>query len=372
MANEISPDQRTVVINGRFLGQPVTGVQRFAEEVTASLLADADFPVVIAVPRGIRPRTDGPLFGRDVVEIGRAQGHVWEQVDLPLYLKRNGSPLLIGLSSTAPAFYRNQFAPHHDVTYVRYPESFSWKFRLVYRILAPLFLKNARRIITVSEFSRDEIAEHFGVPTEKFVVIPNAPSAFFFEHRGEPSASQEDARRPYFLAVSSPNVHKNFERLEEAFRAFVDETGSDVELRIIGQQAHTFAARESRSTANIRYLGRVSDSELAQTYAGALAFVFPSLYEGFGIPPLEAQAAGAPVLASNAASIPEVLGKSALYFNPMDIADISRLLGATAADECLRNNLRRQGLENAIRYSWTESAGRLSNAIKELLPRMTS
>lgn len=367
MAYESTPSPRKVVINGRFLGQAVTGVQRFAEEVTAALIAVADFPVEILVPRGVRPRADGPLAGRDVVEVGRMQGHVWEQLDLPLYLKRHHSPLLIGLSSTAPAFYRNQFAPHHDVTYVRYPESFSWKFRLVYGILAPLFLKNARRIITVSEFSRSEISEHFGLPKDKIVVIPNAPSAFFFEHRVAPS-DVSNTEKPYFLAVSSPNVHKNFERLERAFLDFVDESNSDVELRIIGQQANTFAARESKSTANIRYLGRVSDTELAQAYAGALAFVFPSLYEGFGIPPLEAQAAGAPVLASNAASIPEVLGESALYFDPLDVDSISELMRSSATDASLRSTLRRQGSKNANRYSWDGSARRLADAIQEVLP----
>ncbi|RZU60824.1 glycosyltransferase family 4 protein [Zhihengliuella halotolerans] len=367
MASESTAPTRKVVINGRFLGQPVTGVQRFAEEVTAALLAIADFPVEILVPQGVRPRSDGPLAGHDVVEIGRTQGHLWEQVDLPLYLKRHGTPLLIGLSSTAPAFYRNQFAPHHDVTYVRFPESFSWKFRLVYGILAPLFLKNARRVITVSEFSKSEIADHFGLPKEKIVVIPNAPSAFFFEHRTEPLADP-GAEKPYFLAVSSPNVHKNFERLEQAFMDFIDGSGSEVELRIIGQQANTFAARESRSTANIRYLGRVSDSELAQAYAGALAFVFPSLYEGFGIPPLEAQAAGAPVIASNAASIPEVLGDSALYFDPLDVDGMSELMRSSAADESLRNKLRLDGADNASKYSWSASARKLSKAIQDVLP----
>ncbi|MCO1339152.1 hypothetical protein BJH93_09650 [Kocuria polaris] len=366
MTNESTLPARRVVINGRFLGQPVTGVQRFAEEVTAALLADADFPIEILVPRGVRPREDGPLAGREVVEVGRTQGHVWEQLDLPLYLKRRGAPLLIGLSSTAPAFYRNQFAPHHDVTYVRYPESFSWKFRLVYGILAPLFLKNARRIITVSEFSRSEISEHFGLPKEKIVVIPNAPSAFFFEQRTEPSA-EPDAEKPYFLAVSSPNVHKNFERLEQAFLDFVDESGSDVELRIIGQQATTFAARESKSTANIRYLGRVSDTELAQAYAGALAFVFPSLYEGFGIPPLEAQAAGAPVLASNAASIPEVLGDSALYFDPTSSPEITSGLSRVFGQADLRSDLRIRGLNNSSNYSWSMSAEKLSSSINDVL-----
>ncbi|WP_309081080.1 glycosyltransferase family 1 protein [Zhihengliuella sp.] len=346
-----------VVVNGRFLGQPVTGVQRFAEEVTAALLQSAEFPVEILVPRGVRPRADGPLVGVPVTEVGRTRGHLWEQVDLPLHLKRHGSPLLIGLSSTAPVWYRRQFAPHHDVTYVRYPESFSWRFRLLYRALAPLFLKRAMRIITVSQFSRSEIAAHFGVDREKIVVVPNAPSAIFAQ-RGLASdrAGKEPAERPYFLAVSSPNIHKNFDRLEQAFEAFAAQHGNDIELRIIGQQASSFAKRDAPHSSRVRYLGRVTDPELADAYAGALAFVFPSLYEGFGIPPLEAQAAGAPVIASRAASMPEVLGESVLYIDPLDTASITAGMTELAGSPEVRAALRARGFENAARFSWESSA----------------
>ncbi|GAA3698122.1 glycosyltransferase family 1 protein [Zhihengliuella alba] len=352
--------KKSVVINGRFLGQPVTGVQRFAEEITAALLELADFPIEILVPRGVRPRADGPLVGAPVTEVGRTGGHLWEQVDLPLHLKRHGSPLLIGLSSTAPAFYKRQFAPHHDVTYVRYPESFSWKFRLLYRVLAPFFLKSAMRIITVSEFSRSEIAEHFKVDPEKIIVVPNAPSAIFAQKsqrsvRATPGAPEH----PYFLAVSSPNIHKNFDRLEQAFEVFTAGDESDIELRIIGQQSQSFAKREVPGSTRVRYLGRVSDSELADAYAGALAFVFPSLYEGFGIPPLEAQAAGAPVIASKTASMPEVLGDSVLYIDPLDTSSIAGALNELASNDHLRTELREHGRENSARFSWRLSAAHL-------------
>jgi glycosyltransferase involved in cell wall biosynthesis len=340
-----------VWINARFLSQAATGVQRFAEQITRQLITEHPEVTVVAPPLTEIPDW---LPQENVFMVGKLRGHAWEQIELPRALKRAGSPLLLNLASTAPIRYRNQISTHHDITYVRYPTSFSRSFRLLYSVIVPRFLKASRAVITVSEFSRQEIACHYKIDVAKIVVVANAAdSRFRVPH--EPTSSNP----PYILAVSSPNEHKNFKRLLRAYATVATELSSD--LVIIGKQTSSFAAQEYEVTPadRVRFAGRVPDSELIELYQGARAFIFPSLYEGFGIPPVEAQRCGVPVASSNAASLPEVLGTSALFFDPTDERAIAEALLAVDSDPSLRARLRQAGLSNAERFSWASSASRV-------------
>jgi glycosyltransferase involved in cell wall biosynthesis len=349
-----------IVINARFLTQELRGVQRFAEQTCLALKRLRD-DVVFVAPHDIKRHESAKAL--NVQCIGRHSGHLWEQLDLPLYLKRHGSPLLISLCSTAPLLYGNQIATHHDITYVRHPESYTRTFRALYRTMTPIMLSRVKTLLTVSNFSKAEIAQFYRFPEHNIVVVPNAVSADF-----EPAAPIPDAP-DYLLAVSSPSAHKNFGRMIQAFLMLRDH--DDLQLRIVGAASEIFnddslqrlASRDPR----IRFLGRLSDRELIAQYQGAAAFVFPSLYEGFGIPPLEAQACGCPVLAANAASIPEVLQASALYFDPMDVNHMAAAMERILIDLPLRQSLRRRGLVNVARFSWEDSAWRVSQRIDALI-----
>jgi glycosyltransferase involved in cell wall biosynthesis len=349
-----------IVINARFLTQELRGVQRFAEQICLALKQLRN-DVVFVAPHGIQMHESAKAL--DVQCIGRHSGHLWEQVDLPLHLRRQGNPLLVSLCSTAPLLYSNQIATHHDVNYVRHPESYTRTFRLLYRTMTPIMLARIKSLLTVSAFSKGEIAQVYKYPEKKIFVVPNAVSGDF--HPG----SQEPNKQDYLLAVSSPSAHKNFSRMIEAFLMLRGH--EDLQLRIVGGASGVFnddnlqrlASRDSR----IQFLGRLSDSELIAQYQNATAFVFPSLYEGFGIPPLEAQACGCPVLAANAASIPEVLQASALYFDPLDVSHMSAAMERILTDIPLRQSLRRRGLINVARFSWEESARQVSQRIDALL-----
>ncbi|MBD1552160.1 glycosyltransferase family 4 protein [Pseudomonas typographi] len=349
-----------IVINARFLTQELRGVQRFAEQVCLALRELRD-DLVFVCPPGIRMQATAQALGAHV--IGRHGGHLWEQWDLPRYLARQGHPLLLSLCATAPLFYRNQLATHHDITYVRHPESYSRAFRTSYRLMTPLLLRAAHGLITVSQFSRREISEHYRYPSERILVVANAVSGAF--QPGEPLQAEPS----YLLAVSSPSAHKNFARMISAFLAL--ENMDHVELRIVGAANGIFAdpslQQQAAGDGRIRFLGRLSDEELIAQYQGATAFVFPSLYEGFGIPPLEAQACGCPVLAANAASIPEVLQSSALYFDPLDTEHMARAMSLVLSNLTLRQHLRTLGLQNVARFSWEASARRISERIDSLL-----
>ncbi len=346
-------DGMPVVVNGRFLAQTITGVQRFALEITRHLAQLLPLEV-IAPPL---PVDAPPIDGAAVTVAGRGSGHFWEQVSLPAVLRRRGTPLLLNLASTGPLRHPRHISTHHDITYVRHPESFSRAFRAQYRLVVPPLLRRAERVLTVSEFSRQELQAHFALPGERIDVVPNAVAACF---RGPGPVYEADA--PYLLAVSSPNAHKNFSRLVEAFhharRARIRR------LLIVGEQARAFRGMRAVDTPEVTWLGRVSDDELASLYRGAAAFAFPSLYEGFGLPPLEAQSCGAPVLAARAASMPEVLRDSALYFDPSSVASIARAIETIDADPAVALRLIESGYRNAQRFSWHESAATVADIVR--------
>lgn len=349
-----------IFINARFLTQEIGGVQRFAEQLCLALKKIRNDLVFIA-PHGIKMHESAKAL--DVRCIGRNSGHLWEQIDLPLYLYRQGSPLLMSVCNTGPMLYSNQIATHHDITYARFPHSYTRLFRTVYRIITPIMLSRIKTLVTSSRFSRGEISRFYGFPEKRILVLPAAVSESF-----TPKAPAESAGK-YLLAVSSPSAHKNFNRMIQAFMSLRGH--EDVQLHIVGGAHSIFSDPDLQRLAcrdpRIRFLGRLSDAELIEQYQAATAFVFPSLYEGFGIPPLEAQACGCPVLAANAASIPEVLQASALYFDPLDINHIAAAMHRVLIDEPLRRTLRQQGLGNVTRFSWDGSAQRLSQRLDALL-----
>lgn len=351
-----------IFINSRFLTQNISGVQRYAEQICLSLKKLRDDLIFVA-PHGIKLQESASAL--KVECIGRNRGHLWEQLDLPLYLQRRGKPLLISISSTGPMFYRNQIATHHDINYARFPQSYTRLFRLAYRTITPILLSRARTIVTSSNFSRGEISSFYGLEESNFLVLPAAVDDSFRPRPPQPEQAK------YLLAVSSPAAHKNFNRMIQAFLSLRGHP--DLQLHIVGAVTNIFSDPDLQRMASrdprIRFLGRLSDAELIEQYQGATAFVFPSLYEGFGIPPLEAQACGCPVVAANAASIPEVLQASALYFDPLDVNHMAAAMQRVLTDQPLREALRLHGLNNAERFSWDLSAQRLSQRIDALLDR---
>lgn len=319
--------------------------------------------VTLLAPNAVLRRTS--IGGLRVDQIGSATGHLWEQTVLPRHLRTRGSPLLLSLANTGPVSYPNQAIVLHDVSFRRIPEAYTMRFRLAYGLLLPLITRRARKIITVSEFSRREISQVLRVSPEDIAVVPNAAG---IEPSSPPSFTQA-IQAPYYLAVASQAPHKNIDFLLRAFEHYRASSGSPIRLKLVGGDSPSFVVSSTRARVvdGVDMLGRVTDTELATLYAGAHAFLFPSLYEGFGIPPIEAQAFGCPVASSNAGSLPEVLGKSARFFDPTSEIDLIEALRDLDRDSDLRDRLRDAGFENRARFSWEESAGQMSSILDGLL-----
>lgn len=346
-----------IVVNARFLTQPITGVQRYAIEISQQLKKMLEGEIRFVAPDDI--------VNKDIVAklevkiIGRHHGHLWEQVDLPLYLKKQGSPLLLNLCNTAPLFYKNKVVTVHDVAYEVYPQTFSKSFLYAYKFFIPLILRKSRHIITVSEFSKGEICKHYRTEQTKISVIPNAVNDHFFFV--EDNALK---RQKYFLAVSSLNYRKNFTAVLEAFELFIQKN-KDISLYVVGDmKSSAFAYIDiSRHLGNqrIKFLGRISDEELIRYYSNAVGFIYPSLYEGFGIPPLEAQKCGCPVLCSDILVLYEVCGDSVLYCNPYDIEDMASKMSILST---MSEDLRMKGYINVERFNWKSSAEKLVSILR--------
>lgn len=351
-----------IVVNSRFLSQKLTGVQRYAIELCKRLKSIYADDIIFVCPSGILHKEIANELGAKV--IGTHTGHIWEQWDLPRFLRNNGSPLLVNLSNTAPVLYRNKVTTIHDITYVRYPHTYSNSFVLVYRALIPLVIKTSKHIFTVSEFSKKEISDFYHVKEEKLSVVYNAASDMFRKYEDNTLAEIT-----YFMAVSSVKENKNFIRILEAFKRF-STYNKDAKLFIIGdiksKKFKTVDVSNYIDNKHVKILGRVSDEDLIKYYSNAKAFVFPSLYEGFGIPPLEAQACGCPAICAKSSCLPEVFGDSVLYCNPLDVNSIFQDMKMLVENDSLRESLIEKGYDNVSRYSWDKSARQMSEILKQL------
>lgn len=352
----------SVVVNCRFLTRPVTGVERFAEQITEQLARQRDDLVLVAPRRGELRRTE--LAGLPVHRVGTFAGHAWEQVSLRRFLLRRGKPLLVGLANTGPVGYRGQVVAVHDITHRRHPEGYARRFRALYAVMTPRLVADSAAIVTVSDFSRREIETTYH-PRRPITVVPNAVGRWIVAD-GSVGATP-DVEQPFFLVVGSANAHKNLATAYRAFREY-RARGGGAALVVVGSTHRSFSSSTVDEQEGVIALGRVSDADLAWLYARAIAFIFPSLYEGFGIPPLEAQAAGTPVVASDIAALREALtAQSALWFPPTDARALTQALQRLSTDEALRTRLIREGRSNVARFSWRRSAEILSTVIDDAL-----
>ena len=346
-----------IIVNARFLTQPISGVQRYAIEICLELKKLSP-DIVFVSPRNILHHEIAHALGVKIT--GRLKGHLWEQIELPSYLKKQGSPLLLNLCNTAPIFYVNKIVTIHDLAFERFPQTFSWKFRYAYQFAIPRIARSSKHILTDSSFSKNEICSLYSISEDKIEVVYCANSAFFSEI-GNTNNEQ------FILAVSSLNYQKNFFALVKAFNKLSDKT---IKLFLVGGINKNFAdhnlLQEIESNENIKFVGRVDDEELVRLYSSAQCFVYPSLYEGFGIPPLEAQACGCPCVVSNAASLPEVCGDSVVYCDPYSVDDIADKISMVLSSKALQDELRTKGFENIKRFSWEKSAQKIIHIIEEI------
>jgi len=287
----------------------------------------------------------------------------WEQAWLPRLAQEAAATHLLCPYNTGPLRVPTSMKlilVVHDLIYLE-----SWRDlppsvsayqtlgRLYRRWNVPAMLARADHVISVSEYTRNEIVRRFDIDPARITVIPNSISDLWFEPT---AASDTPPDRPYLLAVAGEAPSKNLPRLIEAFARLRHRGHDALELRIVGvsaaHHAHFMALAESKGAADaVRFEGFLSIEALRAMYCQATLFVMPSLYEGFGIPLLEAMASGAPVVCSRSTSLPEVAGEAGWFFDPRDVDAIATTLALALCDDAERQRRVHLGSERVIQYS---------------------
>lgn len=359
---------RQIYINGRFLTQPLSGVQRYARQLAKALdqwleedaaLRDQLGEVKVWYPAGSE-LTERPDWKHlKLTSLKGLSGHGWEQISLARQA-RDG--FLISPCGSGPLICRHQLLIIHDANIWDFPEAFSKPYRLFHKTMRPLLARRVSHLGTVSQFSAHELSRCLGLKDSRFEVIYNS-AEHIMAVEDAPEILQRHGLEPdrYLFAAGNQSPNKNINRLVEALDQMGDRAPT---LAVAGGYTSGVSRNTLQQSGKIRLLGRVSDEELKTLYANASAFVWPSLYEGFGIPPLEAMMLGTPVLSSSTTAMPEVLGDAVTYFNPNNVDDIARAIEAfsrlTRED---KQRLSQTGREQAQSYSWSRSARQMINLI---------
>lgn len=342
-------------INGRFLTQAMTGVQRFAGEVTLAIDALAAAGEFAEAPRLLVPRSAAvPAYrALRVEEVGARGGQSWEQRDLPGAV---GSSHLLNLGNTAPLrLGRRQTVVIHDAGVFDTPESYSLAFRSWYRMLHLALPRLGSRLVTVSDFSRGRLALRLRLPADRIGVVPEGGEHILRGAADESVLAQHglEARR-YALVVGTGAAHKGLDALRGAASVL---GARGMALAVVGgADPAVFRSRFEGTGDAVRPLGRQSDAALRALYENALCLLFPSRYEGFGLPPLEAMWCGCPVIASRAGAVPEVCADAALWFDVNMPEDLSVQLARLIDEPGLRDAMLARGGARAADYSWDRAA----------------
>lgn len=353
---------REIAINGRFLTRRAMGVDRFAYEILAaidelieesdSIIEDLEFKIIVPA----RSRVEIKFRHILIEEYGFFTSQLWEQLDLPRAIGKES--ILLSLCNTGPIFCRRHVVVIHDAATVRVPTSYSRIFRLWYRILMPLLGMFSSRVLTVSSFSKTDVSSAFGIPISKIDIVSESGEHILRVPRSDSAIQRHRLTKgQYVLAVGSLAAHKNFKLILEAF-AKIDSPTFDIAV-VGGANLKVFGSAELADSPRLKRLGYVTDSELRALYDDAMCFVFPSFYEGFGLPPLEAMNCGCPVLAARTASIPEVCGDAALYFDSHDADSLHKLLLDISTNATLYDELAKKGRVRAAEFSWLHTARKL-------------
>lgn len=327
-----------IIVNSRNLLQEMTGVQRYT-------LKNIEF-----FPNEFQNLIPDEKY------VG-FKGHLWEQFVLPL---KSFNKVLWSPSTTGPIFKANQIVTLHDMIWYEHPEWFSKSFALYYKIFVPLVLKKSKKIIVISEYTKNQAIKYLKLPSEKFATIYNGvDEKFRIYSKNEINniRGKYKLKKPFLLCVGSLKPNKNLNRLFLAWEAVSYSFKKNFDLVVVGGTGNNFnGVGFEKLPDEVRLLGHIPDKDLPLIYSAAYAFVFPSLYEGFGLPILESMACGTPVITSNVTAMPEVAGNAALFVNPYFVEELKSSIELICSNRKLYNNLVEKGLERVSHFHWKKTS----------------
>lgn len=337
-----------IIVNGRFMLQDTTGVQRFALELSSSLSEKQH--VVFIVPNR--------FFSRGFL------GHIWEQFILPVRFYFSGGDVLLSLCNTGPLAVTNQLLVVHDLFFEDFPHWSSPSFVKLYKFIVPKLSRRVKKLFTVSQYSKSRLIDLYGIKESAVIVLGNAVNADLMSCHDESIVEfkKKYALDKYVITVATLQPRKNLQRLLDAWEKIHNKNSA--QLLVVGGSEKHFSSHLVSTNKDVIFVGRLSDKELKCAYHGAVASVFVSLAEGFGIPILESFCCDTPVITSNCTSMPDVAGDAALLVDPYDTKDIENALSRLMADEHLRARLIIKGRGQLKKFSWDKFAAIMVDNIK--------
>lgn len=348
--------KKLVYINGYFLkSSPNSGVYRFAYNMLLALdvaiIKSSNYILVL-------PKAINNLPTLSNIKIHRLSGfsnqYLWEQISLPFFVKQN---FLINFANFAPIFKTNQLCVIHDALVFAYPQSYSKRFIFLTQLFHKVIAKNSRYLATVSNFSASEIAKYTGVDYSSIHVLGNSAEHIHAVSGNESVLAENNLiKKNYVLVIFSQrnSAYKNTERILQ----IADEI--NLPIACVGNvefQDHTLLP------SNFIHVKNVDDAKLKILYINAKLLVLPSLYEGFGIPALEAMECGCPVVASDIPVFHEICGDAVNYFNPLKNQEMVQVINESIANEVVLNKMIVLGYENCFKFKWLFFANKLLNVI---------
>jgi glycosyltransferase involved in cell wall biosynthesis len=346
-----------IYCNSRILEHQTTGVQRYLSSILNS----------DAFSKGVNLLKPSVSFFKSGIG-----AHLWEQIAIPLSI--NNESVLWSPSNTGPLVVKSRHVVTiHDFATLDHPEWTSKKFNLFYRFLLPKLSENVDAIIAVSDYTKDRIIFHTGIDESKIHTIRNGVDSGFFVQvdSGRKSNVLGKYKIPssrFILSVSSIEPRKNLSTLLMAWDKIHATLDDDIWLVLAGRKnTKIFAdAGLNHLPPRVHFTGFVDEDDLVVLYQSALFFTYLSLYEGFGLPPLEAMAAGIPVLSSNTTSIPEVVSDKAITVDPLSVLDVADNILMLADSESLRQELSLAGVEHAKQFTWNNAAQKTFDLLKSM------
>lgn len=352
-------------INGRFLAAKRTGVQRAAYNLIRALIdMDRENHYVLFTTEDQTQNPDWHHPNVTVVPSRIREGeslrnHFWEQFTLPKLAKKNHVDILHSPANLAPLFYSGKSIVHiHDLCFIVNPQWFSFSFRTLYNFIIPRLARRAAKVITNSNNSRNDLLQFCGLSADRVSQVYWAVDDLFLKpSQPLPLDWQVD---DYILYVGSLEPRKNIGTLLEAYEILRERNPQiKSKLVLIGGESPLFAEvqlKVKHYKEDVLFQGFVNDHALRDFYRNAQIFVYPSLYEGFGLPPLEAMASGVPVVTTLTSSIPEVVGDAALMVSPYDAEELAATMDRILRDADLRQRLIKSGIEQVRKFNWQRVA----------------
>lgn len=348
-----------MLINGRFLTRQATGVDRFAHELLRAMMTLAPHRTARALVPADAALVGQPPQGMSIERTGSGAGQRWEQLCLA---RMAPDEPLINLCNTAPLLRENQLVVVHDAATLANPQNYGVAFRSWYRVMLGALNRRARVLASVSRFSAGELTRLLGARARGIEVIGEGGEHIL---REPPDISVIEkfglAGRRFVLALGSASPNKNLQATVQAMRLLDD---PDLLLVSAGGGNSRIFAEARVSDPRLVATGYVTDAQVRALYEHASCFVFPSFYEGFGLPPLEAMCCGCPVVVSDRASLPEVCGDAAFYCDPADPATLATQLRRVLASHAARDDLRAAGRARAASLTWGRAARQFDNILE--------